>query len=75
MGLGRKQREVNLQQIQAEEIKSILDVMSGYDVEDYSPELIEVIKNFIKSKEYETRKMDESQELNPIYRKSRSKKA
>lgn len=51
MGLGREQREVNLQQIQEEEIKSILDVMSGYDVEDYSPELIEAIKNFIKSKE------------------------
>lgn len=56
MGLGREQREVNLQQIQAEEIKSILylselDFMSGYDAEDYSPELIEAINNFIKSKE------------------------
>lgn len=52
MGMGRDKREVTLQEIQMEEIKSIVDVMFG-DHDD--PELIRILNQFIKPKEDETR--------------------
>lgn len=52
MGMGREEREVTLQEIQMEEIKSIVDVMFG---EHNDPELTRILSQFIKPKEDETR--------------------
>lgn len=48
MGIGREEREVTLQEIQMEEIKSIVDVMFG---EHNDPELTRILSQFIKPKE------------------------
>jgi len=48
MGIGREQRELTLQEIQMEEIKSIVDVMFG---EHNDPELTRILNQFIKPKE------------------------
>ena len=51
MGIGRDEREVTLQEIQMEEIKSIMDVMFG---EHNDPELTRILNKFIKPKEDES---------------------
>lgn len=51
MGMGREEREVTLQEIQMEEIKSIVDVMFG---DHNDPELNRILNQFIKPKEDET---------------------
>lgn len=48
MGMSREEREVTLQEIQMEEIKSIVDVMFG---EHNDPELTRILSQFIKPKE------------------------
>lgn len=48
MGMGREEREVTLQEIQMEEIKSIVDVMFG---DHNDPELTRILSQFIKPKE------------------------
>jgi len=48
MGMSREQREVTLQEMQMEEIKSIMDVMFG---EHNDPELTRILNQFIKPKE------------------------
>jgi hypothetical protein len=48
MGMGREQREVTLQEMQMEEIKSIMDVMFG---EHNDPELTRILSKFIKKEE------------------------
>ena len=50
MGMSRDKREATLQEIQMEEIKSIVDVMFG---EHNDPELTRILNKFIK-KEDET---------------------
>ncbi len=50
MGMGREEREVTLQEIQMEEIKSIVDVMFG---DHNDPELTRIFSQFIKPKEDE----------------------
>ena len=50
--MGREQREVTLQEMQMEEIKSIMDVMFG---EHNDPELTRILNQFIKPKEDEAR--------------------
>lgn len=52
MGLGREDREATLQEMQMEEIKSIVDLMFG---EHNDPELTRIFSQFIKPKEDETR--------------------
>jgi len=46
--MSREQREVTLQEMQMEEIKSIMDVMFG---EHNDPELTRILNQFIKPKE------------------------
>jgi hypothetical protein len=48
MGMSRDKREITLQEMQMEEIKSIMDVMFG-DHDD--PELTRILNKFIKTKE------------------------
>lgn len=48
MGIGREEREVTLQEMQMEEIKSIIDVMFG---NHNDPELTRILNQFIKPKE------------------------
>jgi hypothetical protein len=48
MGMSRDKREVTLQEMQMEEIKSIMDVMFG---EHNDPELTRILNQFIKPKE------------------------
>jgi hypothetical protein len=48
MGMSREQREVTLQEMQMEEIKSIMDVMFG---EHNDLELTRILNQFIKPKE------------------------
>jgi hypothetical protein len=48
MGIGREQRESTLQEMQMEEIKSIVDVMFGNHDD---PELTRIFSQFIKPKE------------------------
>lgn len=50
MGIGREEREVTLQEIQMEEIKSIVDVMFG---DNNDPELTRIFSQFIKPEEDE----------------------
>lgn len=47
MGMSKEEREVTLQEIQMEEIKSIIDVMFG---EHNDPELARILNKFIKPK-------------------------
>lgn len=51
MGMSREEREVTLQEIQMEEIKSIIDVMFG---EHNDPELTRILNKFIKPKKDES---------------------
>ena len=51
MGMSREEREVTLQEIQMEEIKSIVDVMFG---DHNDPELTRIFSQFIKPKEDES---------------------
>ena len=48
MGMSRDKREATLQEMQMEEIKSIMDVMFG---EHNDPELTRILNQFIKPKE------------------------
>jgi hypothetical protein len=48
MGMGREQREATLQEMQMEEIKSIVDVMFG---NHNDPELTRILNKFIKKKD------------------------
>jgi hypothetical protein len=50
MGMGREQREATLQEMQMEEIKSIVDVMFG---NHNDPELTRILSKYIKPKEDE----------------------
>ena len=50
--MSRDKREITLQEMQMEEIKSIMDVIFG-DHDD--PELTRILNKFIKPKEDETR--------------------
>ena len=47
MGMSKEEKEVTLQEIQMEEIKSIIDVMFG---EHNDPELTRILNKFIKPK-------------------------
>lgn len=51
MGMSREEREVTLQEIQMEEIKSIVDVIFG---NHNDPELTRILSQFIKPKEDES---------------------
>ena len=48
MGMNREQREVTLQEIQMEEIKSIIDIMFG---DHNDPELTKMINKLIKKED------------------------
>jgi hypothetical protein len=48
MGMGREKREATLQEMQMEEIKSIVDVMFG---DHNDPELTRILNKFIKKED------------------------